>query len=205
MKTNQILTVSFIKGEIAIGHKDHMGSLDMLFHVGNQYRVEAGNPLARQKSWLGSNAVKEFIEVVAKDIGRPAMRTKKGVNGGTWVHLRVLIDAAMYLDANFKNEVIKTFVDSRILQMRDDSGDNFIELNAAIALKAEEVLGKPSHKGHYIQIAKIIKERLGIEDWNLAPSEALSERTRIERTMCSMLDCGVIDSWAKLKEVCQKC
>jgi len=41
--------------------------------------------------------------------------------------------------------------------MRDEGGDKFIELNTALDLAAESVLGKPAHRGHYITLANIIK------------------------------------------------
>ncbi len=204
--TNSIQTVAFSKGSIPIGNVDHMASLVSVFDLGNAFRFEKGVSSLRMESWLSMHSTKEYINLVSRDLGRPAIVTKKGRGGGTWVHLRVMVDAAMYLDPDLKNEVIRHFVEDRILQIRDDSGDNFIELNAAIALNAEEMLGKPSHRGHYITIAKAIKARVipDGDDWNTASAMQLSARNRIEERLSSFLKMNLVRDWDHLKELAEK-
>lgn len=46
--------------------------------------------------------------------------TKTGKGGGTWVNYELLIEAAAFLDADFKLELYKTFIDAEILQWRED-------------------------------------------------------------------------------------
>jgi hypothetical protein len=204
MKTNQIMHVSLGKGVLEIGHLDHFGSLNQVFSLGNAYRIESSMPALRQESWRSLQSTKDYISLVSKKIGKQAIRSKKGKNGGTWAHLRVLLDAAMYLSPDLKDEVIEVFVESKILSVRDESGNNYIELNAALALNAVEILGKPSHRGHYITVAKVIKKRLGVEDWNIAPAVLLSERARLEEVLSRMLNSNVVRDWDHLKELAEK-
>jgi hypothetical protein len=203
MKTNQIMKVAIGTGEILVGHKDMMGDLSRVFDVGNTYRCQAGQKSLRMEAWVKMASTMDYIKLVSDDIGRPAKVARRGNLGGTWVHLRILIDAAMYLSPILKDEVIKTFLAQRLLSIRDESGDNFLDLNAAVAVAAEEVFGKPAHTGHYIQLAKLIKERLDVADWNAASADLLNERARLEETITRMLRAGVVRDWDHLKELAE--
>ena len=207
MKTGQLMEVTFAKGSITIDHKTLMGDLRKLFEVGNAYRYESKQSHLRMESWLSIDAVKEYITIVSERTGAPALVATRGRNGTTKAHLRVLLDAAMYLSAEFKDEIISTFVDNQILRWRDLSGDAFLDINAALALNAEKVLGKPAHQGHFIQMAKALRakilppEHLG---WNYANADELRKRTEAEQTLVKLLQLGVVRDWEHLKELIEK-
>jgi hypothetical protein len=213
MKTNQVLKVKFSNGELTINHKDKFGSLIELFQIGNDVRVQNGLPSIRHDKWLALSGTKEFIKYVSEDIGEPATRSKRGKGGGIWAHLLILLDTATYLHPSFKFEVLNTFVDKKMLEWRDRSGDNYVDLSAAIALSAEDVFGKPAHNGHYINIARILRNRILGEDevaslnelklspWNQCNATQLAERARIEEALATMLKAGVVKDWEHLKEL----
>ena len=203
-KSDFTMTVKLLGGEVFATTKTHMIDLNRVFDVANGLRIQEQKPMLRMGSWLSMDSTKEFINLVSEQIGRPAIETKRGKNGGTWVHLTVAIDAAMYLSAQMKFEIIQTFLEQKILDVRDESADRFIDLNAALALSAEEVLGKPAHRGHYITVARTLKERIGVEDWNLASAQELRERARIEEALATMLRAGVVKDWDHLKELAEK-
>ena len=207
MEIGQIMEVTFAKGTITINHKTLMGDLRKLFDVGNTYRVDAERSSLRMESWLAMDSVKEYIALVSAKTEAPALVATRGRKGTTQAHLRVLLDAAMYLDATFKDEVISAFVDNQILRWRDLSGDAFLDVNAALALNAEAVLGKDAHQGHFIQLAKKIRARLLPEDhlgWNYAAAEQLYRRTEVEQTLVKLLQLGVVRDWDHLKELVDK-
>lgn len=206
MKTNQLLIVNILDGELPIEHKTYFGSLQALFRIGNKHRALKDLPVLRPEQWLNMRSTKEFIDIVSKRIGEPALRRKRGGRGGgeSWAHLYVLLDAAAYLSPELKLDIYEKFVQGKLLEWRDRSGDNFIDLNAAVALNAEEVFGKPAHKGHYINLAKIIRKRCGVENWNRADHKQLQERARIEEALATMLKAGVVRDWDHLKELAEK-
>ena len=207
MKIGQVMEVFFAKGSVTINHKTLMGDLRKLFDVGNVYRADAGRGALRMESWLSMDSVKEYIALVSERTAAPALVATRGRKGTTQAHLRVLLDAAMYLDAAFKDEVISAFVDNQILRWRDLSGDAFLDVNAALALHAETVLGKPAHQGHYIQMAKSLRAKLLPEDhlgWNYATAEQLRKRTEVEQTLVKLLQLGVVRDWEHLKELIER-
>ena len=203
MKTEQIMKIPFELGTFPIKHKTGMGRLQDFFALGNSYRQKNGQRPLEIKSWLGRKDVKEYIEYLKQKGDIPIERVG-GRLGGTWVNLKVLLHAAMDMSPAFKDEVLSTFITNKALQYRDESGDNFLELNTALEMAAESVLGKPAHKGHYITLANILKKRCNVTNWNSCEPQCLAYRTRIEDRLSTMLRAGVVKDWDHLKELAQK-
>jgi len=202
MKTNQIMQIPFNLGTFPIDHKTGMGRLQDFFALGNEYRRKAGKLPMDFKHWMNRVDVKEYIEYLESN-GMEAVKRQRGRLGGTWACLEILIAAAMDMSPEFRHEIIQTFITNKALQMRDEGGDKFIELNTALDLAAESVLGKPAHRGHYITLANIIKKRCGVENWNVCDPQALALRTRIEDRLVTMLKAGVVRDWDHLKELAE--
>jgi len=201
MKTNQSLLVPFGDSVLRIEHLTEMGSLVDLFTVGNTYRGREGLKAIRHDQWLALEGTKNFIERLEAKLERPVLRTKRGKGGGIWAHLYILLDAAAYLSPDLKIEVYDTFVHHKLLEWRDRSGDDFIEMNAMVALTAEETFGKPAHTGHYVTLANSIRSRCGVEQWNQAQPEQHKERARIEESLTMLLRLGMVRDWGHLKEL----
>ena len=201
MKTNQIMEVDLLGKVLRIGHNDKFGSLIDIFSIGNNWRSSNGLKLIRHDQWLALEGTQDFISKVSSSIGEAATRSKRGKGGGIWAHLYILLDAAAYLSPDLKLEIYEKFVNGKLLEWRDRSGDNFIEMNAMIALHGESLFGKPPHTGHYINISKCIRERCAVDKWNLASHNQLVERTRIEEALATMLKARVVKDWDHLKEL----
>ena len=99
----------------------------------------------------------------------------------------------------------KTFVEGRILQWREDSGDEFINLNIAIDAYLPEREGK-ENTGIFIQVARQLKAKIlnGEEVWNTATFNQLERRAKIEKDLCGFLKLGMIRNYEHLKEVIAK-
>lgn len=203
MLTNQQLVVAIPGGTLRIDHKTSFGVLQDVFAAGNITRVQDGLPIRDVADWTRHQNTKEFIEYVSEEIGEPAVKSSKG-RASTKAHLYVLLDAAAYLHPKVKLHIYKVFVEQKLLFLRDLGGDNFIDLNATLTVHADDVLGKPAHKGHYIQLAKIIKEKCGVDDWNIAEPFQHETRARCENVLSTMLRTGVVQSWDHLKELAAK-
>ena len=143
--------------------------------------------------------------------------TKRGKGGGTWAHLYILLDAATFLDPDFKFQVYKTFVEGKILQYRDESGDRYKPFNMAIDQLPDRV-GK-DNKWLYVHAANLLAERIGlpavsempVDDkgkpmnrWNAATAHQLSARADAEKMLTGMVQFGVVRDWEHLKELIGK-
>ena len=156
-----------------------------------------------------------LIESITKT--SPLFKTKRGKGGGTWAHLYILLDAATFLDPDFKFQVYKTFVEGKLLQHRDESGDRYKPFNMAIDQLPDRV-GK-DNQWLYKHAANLLAERIGlpavsempVDDkgkplnrWNSATAHQLSERADAEKMLTGMVQFGVVRGWEHLKELIGK-
>lgn len=211
---------------LPIGHKTMMGSLTEVWKIGNAYRTKRGLPELDLSNWLRSPGTLEYVKVVeddlnfksvlstdlssrgttlAKTIESPLITTKRGKGGGTWAHLYILLDAAARLDPQFKHKMYKTFVEGKLLQWRDDGGDEFINLNIAIDAYLPERDGM-DNVNVFIYVAKQLKAKIlsPYDTWNTASLPQLEKRARLEKDLCNYLRLGMIRNYDHLKEVIAK-
>lgn len=231
MKTNQLMQVTIGSYSQPIEHKTMMGHLNALWDYGNGLRATKGLTPLQMKDWLMSTQTRELVEALGRKYSEPNsgistitkvdprgrsslvdltkntsfIKTKRGTGGGTWVHLYLMLDAAAWLDADFKLQLYDTFINNKILQWREDSGDEFINLNIAIDAYLPEREGK-ENTGIFIQVAKQLKAKIlnGEEVWNTATFSQLEKRAKIEKDLCNFLKLGMIKNYEHLKEVIAK-
>lgn len=211
---------------LPIGHKNMMGSLTEVWKIGNAYRAQRGLPELDINNWLRSPETLEYVKVVEEDLDlkpvgsthleihkssltkvvtSPLIVAKRGKGGGTWAHLYILLDAAARLDPRFKHKMYKTFVEGKLLQWRDDGGDEFINLNIAIDAYLPERDGM-DNVNVFIYVAKQLKAKIlsPYDTWNTASLPQLEKRARLEKDLCNYLRLGMIRNYDHLKEVIAK-
>jgi hypothetical protein len=229
---NQRMTVTIGHNVFNIDHKTMMGNLNQFWDCGNAYRIEKGLPAKHLDNWLRSSETAEYVAAVEEKITglktliirdyenrkgivesvtktSSLFVTKRGKGGGTWAHLYILLDAATYLDPHFKVDVYKTFVEGKLLQHRDESGDRYKPFNMAIDQLPDRV-GK-DNKWLYVHAANALASRLGlptkekgVNRWNEADAHQLSARADAEKMLTSMVQFGVVRDWEHLKELIDK-
>ena len=226
---NQTLTVAIGNNRFEIEHQTMMGNLNEFWDCGNAYRTQKGLPPKLLANWLRSADTAEYVaaverelfgfnSVVSTELEKEGMvetitktsqlfQTKRGRYGGTWAHLYVLIDAAAYLDPDFKVQVYKTFIEGRLLQRRDEGGENFKAINIAIDAFLPGRDGK-DNKWLFINLANLIADKFGLPSaetgvnrWNGATLYQTEARSKIEETLTIMLRAGLVRDWEHLKEL----
>ena len=212
--------------EVDFDSDTQMGDLTQIFGIGNAYRNQRGNKSLSITEWLRDPQTIEFICVVEHELGlstqddsrdlsdttntikSPLIKTKKGRYGGTWAHLYLLIDAATYLDAQFKFEVYDTFITNKLLEWRDKSGNEFISLNITMDtyLPDRDLVDAEKRKWLYINVATAIKNKVKPNDdsWNTASHEQLAQRADYEKRLIDILKMGFIKDEAGLMDVISK-
>jgi hypothetical protein len=111
---------------------------------------------------------------------------------------------ATYLDPILKDELYEVFIENKILMWRDIGGDNFKEFNDIIDTLPDRIGRK--NKGVYIQVSKIIRDKLDILDtrgYNEEEHNALVQKKRTEylSNLTSMVKVGLVTNYPKLKDV----
>ena len=169
-------------------------------------RVNNGMAVPQLNNFLQSQSTKDFIEVCERKTGKPCIEvTGRGKNGRTWASIHMMIYAAEYLSTEFHFEVIDAFINNKILEWRDVSGDEFKALNIAIDnyLPNRE---EKSNKGIYINVARMLLKKVNPElsSWNDASADELRDRASIENKLVTTLKLGLIKDWEHMKEIIEK-
>lgn len=114
--------------------------------------------------------------------------TKKGKNGGTYAHPLLLVELAMYCDSTFKYKALN-WVKDKLCEYRDSSGESYKKLSGVIQ-KALETDSKNLSLA-IIHIAKTIKEKIGVDDWNTATEAQLTQRDKYHRDIMLLCEAGI--------------
>jgi hypothetical protein len=197
--------ITLMNGIVVCGF--HLTNVVNLTDLWNQAKIKAHRPSAVQKQWLDSKRTREFIEETAlltgKTIEELVFIKGRGKKQATWVHINIAISAMSYLSPKIEAQITHEFVTNRLFQWRDQGGDEFIDLNFILSSVALEVLGKEAHKGHFINLAKIIKKKVGADNWVTATALQHSQRAEWEKALSTMLRAGVVRDWDHLKDLAE--
>jgi hypothetical protein len=226
MKTNQSMMVRIGDYTQPIEHLTMMGHLNSLWDYVNGLRAARGLPPKGLDNWVRASQTRELILAIEKryyvnfteyeilENGTTkylsplnTVKTKTGKGGGTWVHLCLLLDAAAWLDAEFKVEMYETFINNKILHWRDESGDQYNNLTAHIDAYLPGREFKLDNKGIIINCAKMIRAAVKPDcevGWNGASYQQLEHRVNIETKLCEFLRMGLVRDWDHLKELIAK-
>ena len=145
------------------------------------------------------NSVKSTHKSIAEFNTVPGViETRRGRrNSGTLAHLYILIDASAYLDPEFKLQLYKTFVEGKLLEWRDISGDNYKDM--MLALDKHLPCEESERRGRYIALAATIKDKCKVAStWNHATKEQLKMRAKIESKITAVLETGFTPSFSAL-------
>lgn len=179
MKTPQIMERKFMGAVIRQNHKTTFFNANDLVKVGNEYRDNQGLSKKDLFRYFDISETKDFIKkIMERENVVHVKEVKKGRNGGTWVHPLLIIDLAMWMCPDFKYEALKWLEDS-LLKSRDNSGESYKKMSSALhrSYKFSEV--------HFIisEVAKRIKQVIGVEEWNSASELQLENRDKIHNNI----------------------
>lgn len=131
IKTNQEMIRKMGNFNVIQRTKDGMfNATDLLKQWNNQSCSER-----KMDNFFASHKTNEFINTI---IEREKLNTPKmvylktrGKKGGTWMHPMLFIDFAMWINPEFKYDVIK-FVHDEMIRYRNEAGDAYRELSSAV-------------------------------------------------------------------------
>lgn len=156
--------------------------------------------------FLKNVSTKEFISVLNDKYKSDCVHIiGTAAKAQTYAPVDLLFFAGKKISTEFHLEVIDAFINNKILEWRDVSGDEFKALNIAIDNYLPGRDGK-SNKGIYINTAKMLlgKVNPSITTWNDATADELRERAVIENKLVTTLHLGLIRDWEHMKEIIEK-
>lgn len=170
---------------------------------------EKNNSNKRVQDYFDNEATKRFMEVLLQsEIENSAdrrefeiVKTKRGKNGGTWMHPYLFIDFAMWLSPEFKVTVLRWVYDN-LIKLRIEAGDSFKEVNESLFNDAPN-----SPPFVYSNEAKMINKLVfGSPDRgqrNDATEEQLATLKALQRADVKLISQGLdyFNRYEKLKEL----
>lgn len=111
---------------------------DSMFNATNLLKQwnEASGEKKEITKFFDNDNTNEFISALMEEeklnTQNSAYLKARGKNGGTWMHPILFVKFAMWLNPRFEVQVIK-FVYDQMLKYRNDAGDAYKELGAAIS------------------------------------------------------------------------
>ena len=130
---------------------------DSMFNATNLLKQwnEASGEKKEITKFFDNDNTKEFISALMEEeklnTQNSAYLKARGKNGGTWMHPILFVKFAMWLNPRFEVQVIK-FVYDQMLKYRNDAGDAYKELGAAIS----KIVSKKFMHAAMCKIAKAI-------------------------------------------------
>lgn len=127
----------------------------------------------------------EFVLPLIKPI--TVIETKRGKNGGTWVHPYLFLDFAMWLSPHFKLWAI-SIIEDKLIELRNEAGDKFKEMNKA--LKASGACSPREFANEAVMINKLVFDATGGRR-NEATQDELELLNRLQKYNAHLIDQGV--------------
>lgn len=211
----KLQTLEFPYGEITFDRENFINVNELVDQM-NRWRLDNGMGTRELRQVMATDGFKIFKEECEKQLGiENAIRATKGRNGRTFACLHLAVYIAEQYSAYFHFLVIDRFITQRQVELRNIGAVSFVELNAAVSRMIERTEGRIGHSGHFIQVAKAVKESVdirevtGFDTWDSQDAKTNQLRSDIQKALVTLLDMEAINTWGGLKEtiprVVRKC
>jgi hypothetical protein len=183
METAVLMRRKLFDGEVKQNSKDNTINANDLVMVGNKWRIlNSLKPLTLQ-TWLNTQSTQEFIEELKKTFDC-VIKTKRGANGGTWLHPYLAIDLALHISPKFKVEVYGWLYDE-LLKYRNFSGDSYKKMAGALW---DRTSSKSTFPKDIAKLARHIQNECAVKDWQTATEQQLRLRDRIHENIALLCE-----------------
>ncbi len=174
MKTQVLMKRELFGSEIKQQSKTGFFSATDLARAGNKWRFSRNLSSFNLSLFLKSKSALEFIEELNNkyDI---VLSKGRGRNSQTWVHPLLFIDIALAINPKLKVEIYEWLFDN-LIKYRNDSGDSYKEMSAAIWQRFQN---KREFPKYITKIANYIRKSCGVDNWNNASEKQLKLRDKI--------------------------
>lgn len=211
----KLQTLEFPYGEITFDRENFINVNELVDQM-NRWRLDNGMGFKHLRQLMTTDGFKAFKAECEKQLGiKDAIKITRGRNGSTYVCLHLAVYIAEQYSTYFHFLVIDRFITQRQVELRNIGAVSFVELNAAVSRMIERTEGRIGHSGHFIQVAKAVKESVdirevtGFDTWDSQDAKTNQLRSDIQKALVTLLDMEAINAWDELKEtiprVVRKC
>lgn len=163
----------------------------------------------KMDNYFASDKTKTFISTIMEreNLNTPKLvylKSRGKYNGGTWMHPMLFIDFAMWIDPEFKYDVLK-FVYDQMIAYRNDAGDAYRKLGQSIG----RIVASSFMPAAMCNIAKGINHIIfGEHDTMIrnhhGTESKMRELFRFENKVADLIDEGFLSDYNSVMEYLRK-
>lgn len=208
MKTMQVLTRKMGEFDVLQRTSDGMFNATGLLKQWNAYSGKKKD----LDDFLSNKLTKEYITIIeskenlnTQDSGDlKVFKSNRGKNGGTWMHPFLFIDFAMWLNPEFKYNVIK-FVHDKLVEYRNEAGNSYILLSAAVS----QIVAKEDMPKAMASVARALNYVIYNNHERqlrnkLADELSLKELNELQKDITKLINFEFINSYDQLRNFLRK-
>lgn len=168
--------------------KDDYFSLKDVLLVCNKSYIEQGRGAFNLNNFLSANNTKLFIsELEKREQKRVYYPRAKGKEG--WIHPYLCIKMLIYSNPKFEIKVYDWLLDL-LMKYRRDSGDSYTRMSGVLFKYSSD---RVHFHSNIQKLARLIKDELGVSEWNKASESQLRARDYIHNLIADLAQ-GFADS-----------
>lgn len=161
MVTNQIMVRQFYDNKIHQRTKDSFFNATEFLHA---YNFMSGKNLRFKEFW-DNKGTQQFLEALRNEISTnggnctllKTHESTRGNNGSTWMHPYLFVKFAMWLSPELEVKIIKWVYDN-LIEFRNQAGDYYKEMCAAISEGYEDYYNKKADPLVYVKEAHFLNQ-----------------------------------------------
>ncbi len=201
MKTNQVLNRKMGNFDVFQRTSDGMFNATALLRQWNE-----NGKRKDMDDFLENKSTREYINTIKlrenlntqKSGYLKVIDSKRGKYGGTWMHPYLFLDFAMWLNTDFKYDVIK-FVYDQLIKYRNEAGDTYMEMCEAISKisKRQDVAHNISNIASAINIIVYGRHEREIRNHE-AEEQKMRELVKMQIKVTELIEDGFIKTYDQL-------
>ena len=191
MKTSVVMHRELLGMTVRQDSKTEMFNANDMHKIGNEHRKTNGMTEKQLASYFDLDSTTELLNAICLEDNLKlddVKHSKRGKNGGTWVHPVLFVDMAMWYSPKLKAKIIKWVIDG-LLSARNESGESFKEMNKHLTKNFPKEFENPmSYMQAANQVANACKVGTGKDKWQKANEKQLTLRDKIQENVCLLAD-----------------
>jgi len=191
MKTSVVMHRELLGMTVRQDSKTEMFNANDMHKIGNEHRKTNGMTEKQLASYFDLDSTTELLNAICLEDNLKlddVKHSKRGKNGGTWVHPVLFVDMAMWYSPKLKAKIIKWVIDG-LLSARNESGESFKEMNKHLTKNFPKEFENPmSYMQAANQVANACKVGTGKDKWQKANEKQLKLRDKIQENVCLLAD-----------------
>ncbi|MGL5715397.1 MAG: KilA-N domain-containing protein [Paraclostridium sp.] len=215
----RMMEVAFKNGAMAVNRDNGMVNLNEMIEVGNRYRTERGMRIVTIDEYFRRRDTWEFVQVLNSNSHdswdlkteqsgliqyselikqTDLIVAKRGRYGGTYGDLYIALDIATWINPEFKMEVYRTFLEQKIVGIRNSGADKFREFTEKMTAKFKDI-----RTSDYVSVAVEMNRKVNgeyIKGWDHQNADTDKQQLRLDiiNACCMMIEMGYVTSVPQL-------